>query len=144
MSITTRALVLVAVTTVAALVAAAVAYDSESMTPLLVVGVAWLVCTASAVVALVLGLAWHGTPNGVSGTLGGTLIGLGLPLALAILVQRKEGSFAQAGFYGWIVVFFLISLTAKTLLVAAGFAPADSQAKRRDDDLKSPATKSGV
>jgi len=144
MSIATRVLVLLAITTVAALIAASIAYDSENTTRLMVVGVAWLVCAVSAIIALVLSLVWHGTPSGVSGTLGGTLVGLGIPLIVAILVQRRDGSFAKAGFYGWIVVFYLISLTVKTLLISPGYSPADPYAKRLEDDLNSPAKKSGA
>jgi hypothetical protein len=156
MSITARALVLFAVVALAAAGAAWAVYDSNDLSRVYAVGISAALTAASSLVALVLSLIWHGTPNGVVGALGGMMVGLGIPLAAAIVVQRRDGDLAHAGFYGWIVVFYLISLTVKTLLVAPGYAPADPYAPvdpyapgdpgapRRNGDSKSPAKKSGV
>jgi hypothetical protein len=122
MSIPVRAAILFGVCTVAALVAGFAAQSENDPARVYAVAIAAVICTCSALVALVLSLAWHGTPNGVAGALGGTLVGLGIPLVAAIFVQRRDGDLAHAGFYGWIVVFYLIALTVKTLLVAPGYA----------------------
>jgi len=82
------------------------------------------VCTLSANAALILALLWHGTPNGVVGALGGTMVGMFPPLVLGTVLQRRGGPLAEAGVFGWIVVFYLSALVVKTLLVAPSVGPA--------------------
>jgi hypothetical protein len=163
MSIPVRALVLFGISSVPGLIAAACVFDGDDFSRFNAVVLASLVCTTSAVVALVLSLIWYGTPNGVIGALAGMIIGLGMPLATAVLAQRQEGNLAQAGYYGWVVLFFLFALTVKTLLLAPGinrvdpqsssqpqgpyqatgsFQPAEPYASQSDPN--SPAKKSGV
>jgi hypothetical protein len=122
-SLPVRAILLLGAMCVAGAVAALYTHlKTGDASQLHALAIACGVCTASSMIALVLSLAWHGTPSGVAGTLGGMLVGLGIPLVTAMLVQRKDGDF---GFYGWIVGFYLVSLTIKTLLVAPGYAPLD-------------------
>jgi hypothetical protein len=159
MSIPVRAVLLFALSSLPGVIAAAVVYQADQgiigdITGYLrfkTVVLASVVCTASAVVGLVLSLAWFGTPNGVIGALAGMIIGLGVPLATAVLAQRKEGDLAQAGFYGWVVAFFLIALTIKTILLAPGIDRTGSETPYpphgpygSGDDPNSPAKKSGV
>jgi hypothetical protein len=162
MSIPIRAVVLLGVSAVPGAIVAYRVFDPEDTSRFNTVVLAWLVCTASAVLALVLSLAWYGTPNGVFGALGGMFVGLGVPLGAAIIAQRKEGPLAEAGFYGWVVLFFLVALTIKTVLLAPGidpvdpddslapyppkgpFAPRDPYGSRPADNVTAPAKKSGV
>lgn len=90
--------------------------------PSLVVSVAAVVCGASALAALAITLLWRGSPQGVVAALGGSLLGMFFPLATGIVLQRRGGDWAAAGVFGWIVVFYLVSLVTKTLLASAGTA----------------------
>jgi hypothetical protein len=72
-----------------------------------------------------------------------------VPLATAVLAQRAEGNLAQAGFYGWVVLFFLCALTVKTVLLAPGIDRVDPEAPATGpfasvNQPNSPAKKSGV
>ena len=84
--------------------------------------VAAAVCTLCANAALVLATVWQGTPAGVSGALAGTLVGMLPPLAAGFALQRRGGALAEAGVFGWIVVFYVAALIVKTLLVAPNAA----------------------
>lgn len=78
--------------------------------------VAFAICTVAANAALILSLSLK-APGGL-GVLGGSLVGMALPLAAGMIFQQRGGELAQAGVFGWIVVFYLAALVVKTLLVA--------------------------
>jgi hypothetical protein len=77
-----------------------------------------LVCGVCANVALLLATRWHGTPNGVVGSLAGSLVGMLPPLFVGFTLNQQQGDLARAGVFGWIVAFYLTALMVKTLLVA--------------------------
>lgn len=81
-------------------------------------GLAAVVCLATGLGALLLAHRGRGTPSSVAWVLAGDGIAMGLPLALAMLLQRGGHAWHAAGFFRYIVVFFLATLTARTLLVA--------------------------
>lgn len=83
---------------------------------------AWAICTAAANVALILAVLWRGTPNGVVGALGGSLVGMLPPLFAGMILQQRGGALAHGGVFGWIVVFYLSALVVKTLLTAPSVA----------------------
>lgn len=77
-----------------------------------------VVCGLCANVALLLAIRWHGTPNGVAGSLAGSLVGMLPPLFVGFTLHQQQGDLARAGVFGWILAFYLTALVAKTLLVA--------------------------
>lgn len=99
--------------------------DRSQMTAVLV---AFGICAASANAAMIPAILWHGTPNGVVGALGGSLLGMFPPLFAGLILQQREGALAEAGVFGWIVVFYLAALMVKTLLTAPS-AAAPAKAK---------------
>jgi hypothetical protein len=80
--------------------------------------IAFGVCAASANAALWIAMLGHGTPGGVSGALGGSVVGMVPPLAAGLILHQRGGPLAAAGVFTWIVVFYLSALVVKTLLVA--------------------------
>lgn len=107
-------------------VATPVAYGRHGTLGLQAVAIAAVVCGVCSLAALVLATLWHGTPNGVAGALGGSLVGMFPPLAVGLALQHNNMPVAAAGAFGWIVVFYLTTLVVKTLLVA----PAMSKSPR--------------
>ena len=73
------------------------------------------VCWISSVAALVVTLRGAKSPNAMAGVLGGTLFRTGGPLA-AMAVGSQIPRLARQGFAEQLVVFFLVSLAAETLL----------------------------
>jgi hypothetical protein len=68
-------------------------------------GIAGAVCGASALLALLVTGLMAGTSKSAAGILGGIILGMGPPLALA----------AMFGFSGWLVVCFEVALVGQTL-----------------------------
>lgn len=54
----------------------------------------------------------------------GMLFRIGLPLGVGTALDATGGPLAQAGVFGWIVVFFLLTLAVETLLSLSLFAAA--------------------
>ncbi|MGE5194166.1 MAG: hypothetical protein ACM3U2_16845, partial [Deltaproteobacteria bacterium] len=71
-------------------------------------GVCWFGSTAALIVA---GLS-NRTSHAVQGHLLGMFFRLGLPLAAGIVFQKVGGPLAEAGVFGLIVIFYLITLVA--------------------------------
>lgn len=75
-------------------------------------GVCWIGATAALLVA-----GFSGKSNqAVQGHLLGMLFRLGLPLACGVAFQKLGGPLADAGVFGLIVVFYLVTLVAETIL----------------------------
>lgn len=110
------ALLVVAVVCVAIPVGFVAARDGNAS--LEAAGLAAAVCLATGLGALLLAHRGRGTPSSVAWVLAGDGIAMGLPLALVMMLQRSGHSLHEAGFFRYIVVFFLATLTARTLLVA--------------------------
>ena len=102
--------------------AAAADLSSRAAFPSQAVAVAAVVCGLSGLAGLVVTLVWRGTAHGVAAALGGSFLGMVLPLATGIVLQRRGGELQGAGVFGWIVLFYLVALAAKTLLATVGFA----------------------
>ncbi len=75
-------------------------------------GLCWVGSTAALVIA---GLASR-TNHVVQGHLLGMFLRLGLPLVAGLVIQKAGGTLAEAGVFGLIVVFYLITLVAETVL----------------------------
>lgn len=100
------------------LLSLAIAATLDGATSLYAVLVAFAVCTTASNAALLISLMGHGTPNGVSSALAGTLVGMFPPLMIGCALHLRGGSLAQAGVLNWILAFYLTALIVKTLLVA--------------------------
>lgn len=94
--------------------------------------VAMSVCLVAGELALVVS-CWAGVgTQGVNGVLGGMLIRMGMPLAVAFLLYKQQGPLAEAGILYMILGYYLLSLVVETLLsvrLTAGRKAALSDAK---------------
>jgi hypothetical protein len=80
--------------------------------------IAFGVCAVSSNAALWIAMLGHGTPNGVSGALGGSIFGMIPPLVVGLVLHQRGGPLAESGVLAWIGVFYLTGLVVKTLLLA--------------------------
>lgn len=92
-------------------------------------------CGSVGLVALLLAHRGRGTPSAVAWILVGDGLAMALPLSVAMFVQRSAHPLHQAGFFKWVVLFFLATLTARTLLVAP-FVNAASRPARRSPNAE--------
>lgn len=74
------------------------------------------VCWFGAMAALVVAGGAGRDGRAVQAHLKGMFFRLGLPLAAGLALQKAGGVLAEGGVFGQIVVFYLITLTAETLL----------------------------
>lgn len=74
-------------------------------------------CWVSATIALVISGWLAGSPNAVSGILGGTLIRLAGPLLVTAANGAAHTPIFHAGLFGYMVVFFLYTLAVETVLL---------------------------
>jgi hypothetical protein len=109
----------------------AVAKERQGADGLQAAGVAAFTCWFSATAALLLAGSLRHTGHSVSGILGGTLLRTMIPLAVAAVTQATGSPLAEAGLFGYLVLFFLLTLTIETLLLVWLLRP----------DLKMPAGK---
>jgi hypothetical protein len=77
------------------------------------------VCYLSASLALVLFHFFRLAGNAIAGTLGATLVRIGIPMVAGIAATAGGGKLRDEGFFGLIVVFYLIGLAADTMLSLA-------------------------
>jgi len=82
----------------------------------LAAGVAAALCWLGSTAALVIAGISSRKNHAVQGHLLGTIFRLGLPLVAGIVLQKFGGPLAEAGVFGLIVVFYLITLIAETVL----------------------------
>jgi hypothetical protein len=80
------------------------------------VGVAACVCWLGATASLVVTGLLRSTSKAVAGVLIGIALRFGLPLAVGSVLQFAGGNLAASGIFGWIVVFYLLTLTVETTL----------------------------
>lgn len=72
----------------------------------------WLGAACALVIA-----AWVRGPHAaLAASLGGMLVRMAIPLAAALVAQRMDPSLAEAGVFGWTVLFYLVALATETLL----------------------------
>lgn len=79
-------------------------------------GTAALVCGICATLALLISGLVRNPRSSVVAVLGGVLIRMGAPLAIGTYVTSHGGALADAGFFGMIFAFYLITLVVETLL----------------------------
>ncbi len=82
-------------------------------------GLAAAVCWLSAVLALVVFHFLRRSGNAVAGTLGATLVRLGIPCLVGIAATVNNAKLRDEGFFGLIVGFYFIGLVADTFLTLA-------------------------
>jgi hypothetical protein len=79
--------------------------------------VAASVCWLSATLALIVGAAFRDSPRAVVGTLVAIPLRMTLPLALGSVLDLRGGPLADAGVFGLIVDFYLVTMFAETTLI---------------------------
>lgn len=117
-SLVQRLACLAGVVAVVVALASPVAYSEQAMVGVQAVLVAAGVSLVGASVAVVLASRHRGSPTAVAWILAGDAVAMAVPLVSGTILSRQEGPLAQAGVFGWIVLFFLATLVAKTVLIA--------------------------
>ena len=109
-------LILTAVVAVALLLAGTTMWFMRGASGVLAACVAAAVCWVGAGSALICA-AWL-APSGraVQAHLLGSFFRIGLPLVVGTVLQQQGGPLADAGVFGLIVIFYLVSLVAETVL----------------------------
>lgn len=79
------------------------------------VGAAAVICCAGAVMALVVTAKLRGPHRALWSLLVGTLFRMVFPFAAGLFLTQMNGALAQAGVFGWIVVFYLPLLIIETV-----------------------------
>lgn len=74
------------------------------------------ICWLGAVIALVVTALTRGAQSGGYGLLLGIAFRTGIPLVASMMLKEQGGPLAEAGVFGMIVVYYLITLTSETLL----------------------------
>lgn len=74
-------------------------------------------CWLSATIALAITAKLAGSPNAVSGILGGTLIRLAGPLMVTAANSSARTPIFEAGLFGYMTVFFVYTLAVETVLL---------------------------
>ena len=92
------------------------AYFKRGFDSLLAVAVAAVVCGSAATLALLLTGWLRDSRRAAFGMLLATMPRLGIPLVAGVALDRMGGTLAQAGVFGWIVAFYLMTLVVETVL----------------------------
>jgi hypothetical protein len=79
-------------------------------------GAAAGVCTGGALLAIWIDHFFSDQKFALSTLLIGMSINMGIPLALALAVQFQDGPMRQAGFIYYLLFFYLLTLSARTIL----------------------------
>lgn len=98
-------------------------HSHSGSTGLVAAGIAGLVCWVAASLALTLAFFGQRLGFGLESLLGGIALRTGLPLAVGVLLHKQAGPLAEAGVFVMILILYLCSLLAETLL-ALRFIPA--------------------
>ena len=106
----------VTLTVVMAVVATvlAVVYSGRGATHVFAIVAAAVAAYLGALIALCLAAIAGKGPNAINMLLAGTLFRFGIPMAVGVVSQISGGPLADAGVFGWIVLFFLIGLVVET------------------------------
>jgi hypothetical protein len=126
LTVVSRCACLIGVVALVFAIASPVAYADRGAIGVQAVLFAAAVSLAGALVAILLASVYQGTPAAVAWILAGDGIAMAVPLLAGVVVTRRGGALADAGVFNWIVLFFLVALTTKTLLIA----PLAQQARR--------------
>ena len=98
------------------LVVGFLSYLKAGVEGLIAAAVAATVCWAAATAALLITGWLRDSPRATYGMLLASVPRLGVPLVAGAGLNRLGGRLADAGVFGWIVVFYLLTLIIETLL----------------------------
>jgi hypothetical protein len=79
--------------------------------------VALLFCLLGGLVALVLSDVFRGPQMVLQRVLLGTLLRMGIPLGMTLMVYVRGGPLVEAGFAYYVVVFYLVMLAVETVML---------------------------
>ncbi len=104
-------------------------YLHEQVGPqgLMAAAVAAAICLAAGVLALLVTDLSRSLGNPLAGLFGSILIRTGLPLLAGVAIHSTGGALAEAGAFGAILVFYLVTLAAETLIVASALGRESSK-----------------
>jgi len=105
-----------AVVLVALVLVGALAFSRSGAAGFAAAVVGAVVCFSSAALAMWVTAASAGGASAINGSLLAILIRTGFPLLLGVVVLRASPPLAEAGLFGMIFVFYLLTLTAETVL----------------------------
>ena len=94
----------------------AFAYAQAGSNGLLAAVVAAAICWVAAALALTSAAVLRGPQRALGAMALGMIFRMGLPLGAGLFLSRLGGPLAEAGVFGLIVVFYLVTLVTETLL----------------------------
>ena len=95
---------------------AVVGYRGHGTTGVAAAGVAGGTCWAGALIALVLTGLLRRHRQALAGVLAGMFFRLGAPLVVGLWLHQRAGPLAEAGVFGMIMLFYLVTLSTETAL----------------------------
>ncbi len=103
-------------------------YEQSGGMGLLAAAVAGAICLAAGILALAVTDVSRDLGNPLAGLLGSILIRTMLPLFAGVAIHTSAGPLAAAGTFGAILVFYLVTLAAETMIVASSLGRERSKA----------------
>ncbi|MFI4877119.1 MAG: hypothetical protein ACIALR_17325 [Blastopirellula sp. JB062] len=88
-----------------------------------------LLCGGCSLAALALIATYKRTPFALHAALAGIGLRTGLPLVIGAFLKQAEGPLAEAGVFGMIMIYYLITLLVETILAARLLQPAANVSK---------------
>lgn len=129
-------LALTAVVLLALLVVGGVVGSTRGVNGVLAASTAAAICWSGSTMALLLAGFTSRSNQAVQGHLLGMFFRLGLPLVAGMILQKSGGLLAEAGVFGLIVVFYLITLVAETLLSLQFIKHSKSASVKNSENIK--------
>ena len=105
------------------------AYDRHGVDGVLATATAAGVCWSAASLALVASALVRGQFAGFHAMILGMFFRVGLPLAAGVYLTKRGGSLADAGVFGLLVIFYLLTLAVETPLSLALLPTAERDKK---------------
>jgi hypothetical protein len=129
--------VLTSVVLLALLVVGGVVGSTRGVDGVLAASAAAAICWFGSTMALLMAGYSSRSNQAVQGHLLGMFFRLGLPLVAGMILQKSGGPLAGAGVFGLIVVFYLITLVAETVLSLQFIKQSkDSVSVKTSDSIK--------
>lgn len=97
---------------------------------MLALGLAAAICGLSSALALVVSLAWIGTPKALSGIMAGSIVRMGVPLAAVALITKLSPGISNAGYLRFTLIFFLGCLVLESALLLWGLKALQQRSVR--------------
>jgi hypothetical protein len=129
-------LALTAVVLLALLVVGGVVGSTRGLNGVLAASTAAAICWFGSSLALLMAAYSSRSNQAVQGHLLGMFFRLGLPLVAGMILQKSGGPLAEAGVFGLIVVFYLITLVAETFLSLRFIKPSKSDNTKPSNNIK--------